>query len=365
MRSSVHRLFTAAASIALAACGKGEIEPEPAPEKPVREISEVAAADAFGTPGETVNAVAFWSHPSVNFESLLVAGGDKGLTAYNIESGEKISAAAQGPVDALSVFYSGSGAQARAYVIAGTNDRYEFYSVDNVTRALSPAPLANDAMRAGAFCAGRVGGAISLFEISKEGIAERRIETGENGVTLGNPQKIAPLNLRACHVDERAGDIVVISDDGALLRLDPKSGETFGLAFADAPPTSSALVLTTAPDQVQGGALALLDGETGVVSLFDLVDGHALGAVRVKATFDLEAVSSARAIGAGYGNYGGVYRDGALAIVTADGGAPIRLVPWNGVLGAISQPLGETVDPRAPQAADEDAPVIKIDLIEP
>ena len=360
-------LLSAAALIALAACEKGDKAPPPGPALPAVEVSEVAAADGYGEPGAKVNAVAFWSHPSVNFESLLLAATDAGVEAFAIETGEKVGAVEQGPVDALAVIYSGNGAAAEGYVVAGRPTGYEFYRVDNLTRALSPTSVASAAPRAGAFCAGRSSGAMTLYEIANDGLSRRVIEPRENGLALGDPEPVATTGGIACHVDDRTGAVIAIAADGAIKRIDPATGEAFGLAFGGANATSSTIFLMTTvePDNAAGGAIALLDGASGVISLFDLVDGHAMGAVRVKATFDLGAVAAATTIAAGYGNYGGVYRDGALAIVTNDGGAPIRLAPWNGVLDAVKQPLGENVDPRAPQSATEDVSVIEIDLIEP
>ncbi|HNR76148.1 MAG TPA: hypothetical protein PKM48_03400 [Parvularculaceae bacterium] len=367
MRIAVCPLILAASLIALSACGKGEKEPQQAPERPSIEVSEVAAADGYGAPGETVNAVAFWSHPSLTFESLLLVATDAGVEALNIETGEQVDAIAQGAVSALSVVYTGSGAGAEAYVVAGRPNGYEFYSIDNASRSLAPVKVESGAPRAGAFCAGRAGDDLALYEISNGDVSERAIDLRDSGLALGDPRKIISMRAHSCHVDDRTGDVIIIARDGGIHRLDPKTGETFGLAFGAADATATALFLMTTaePENAPGGAVGLLDGETGVISLFDLADGHALGAVRVKSTFDLEAVASATTMAAGYGNYGGVYRDGALAVVTTGDGAPIRLVPWNGVLAAISQPLGETVDPRAPQAVDDDAPVIEIDLIEP
>ncbi len=124
-----------------------------------------------------------------------------------------------------------------------------------------------------------------------------------------------------------------------------------------------------ADEAANGGAIAVLEGASGVIRLFDLADGHALGAVRIKSTFDLKAIASAKAIAFGYGNYGGVYRDGILAVVAnGEAGAeqpPIRLVPWTGVLAALQLPLGENVDPRDPSPAEADESVIDIEFIEP
>ena len=363
MRLSCSLLFSAAAFVALAGCDRAgqpdNFNPtEPAPAR------EVAAADGYGDPGDRVNAVAFWSHPSVNFEGLLFAATDDGVRAYNIETGEALSSANLPDADALAVFYDGEGPTAQGYAVARKNRAYAFIAISNVDRSLAPLAVENAASLGAAFCIGRD----TLFELSGDRLVARDIVISAGGVLLQQPRDIATTGpFKFCHVDERSNAVIVIGADGGIRRVDAANGELFGLAFGEAEATASALFLATTaePQSAPGGAVALLNGGSGVVTLFDLIDGHALGAVKVKATFDLDAIESARSIAAGYGNYGGVYRDGALAFVTNGDGPPIRLVPWNGVLDSLQLPLGENVDPRAPQATDAAESVISIELIEP
>lgn len=360
------RLTAAALTLlALAACERAPKEQPAAPAAPVVEAREVAAADAYGEAGEIVNAVAFWSHPSVNFESLLIAATGKGLKAFKIETGEAVASAGDTPASDLEVFYDGAGAEASAYAVTLAEGQYEFYAIANDAPALTMLAATNARAGASTFCVGRD----ALYEAGNGRLAARDIGLSENGVSLGAAREIADVeNIASCSVDDRSGEVFAVSGDGVIRRVDPETGEVFGIAFAaggKADASSLFLMTTPEPDNAKGGAVAVLDGETGAISLYDLADGHALGSVRVKSTFDLDAVASAKTIAAGYGNYGGVYRDGALAVVTAGDGAPIRLVPWNGVLSALQSPLGENVDPRNPAPAAEEEDVIDIELIEP
>ncbi len=352
--------------LTMSAC---EREKNAEPAGPAIEVKEVAAADGYGGAGARINAVAFWSHPSVNFESLVLAATDAGVDVYSIESGERSGGVALGAVSSISTVYAGTGAAAQGYLIAARGAGYDFYAIGNATGAMSPTPVESGATGTGKFCAGRSGNGLALYEFGGDTLAARAISISATGVSLGDPAPLATIaDISACHVDDRSGSIIAIGGDGAIRRLDPKTGESFGLAFsAGGRPSSSALILMTTaePENAAGGAIAVLDGESGVVSLFDIRDGHALGAVRIKSTFDLDAVASATSIAAGYANYGGVYRDGALAVVSAGDGAPIRLVPINGVLDALSLTPGENVDPRAPQAEAADERVIEIEFEQP
>lgn len=333
--------------------------------------AEVAAADAFGPAGEAVADVAFWSHPSVNFESRLLATVGPRVVAYNIETGEEESTGlVDGPAGAIGVFYDGVGAAAQGYALVSNGLGYSAFAIDNKTAALIPVPVAGPDGAASRFCVGRRAGGAALYEVGAASLDRRAITIGSQDLVIGAPQPLAAIERAlSCAVDDRSGAVIAVSADGAVRRIDPETGASFGLTVAEGfQPASAAIVLMTVAegDDASGGAIALLDGAAGAISLFDLADGHALGVIRVKSTFDLEGVKAATAISAGAGNYGGVYRDGALAVI-ADGDQtpPIRLVPWNGVLGALQLPLGENVDPRTPAPVTEDETVIDIGFIEP
>lgn len=357
------------AALALAACERAE-SPGPEPAAPVADIREVAAADAYGEAGERVNAVAFWSHPTVNFQGLVISSTEVGLKAYDIESGALVAASLNtGETGGVSVIYEGA-APSTSYAIAAAGAGYVARAIDNKTRSFEPVDVEMAAPRTGAFCVGRRGDAFAVYEVGDAGIALREMTVGEAHISIGDPRPFATGNsIASCHVDDRDGAIITVGKDGAIRRIDPETGESFGLALIEGMMADgSALLLSTgvADGPKQGGAVVVLDGESGLFRVVDLADGQALGMARVKSTFDLEAVASAKAIAIGSGNYGGVYRDGILAVVAdVEDAAPIRLVPWNGVLAALQLPLGENVDPRNPSPKAEDESVIDIELIEP
>ncbi len=360
--------FLGLSLLALAACGGPKPAAPDAP-APVIDVREVAAADGYGDGGDNVTAIAFWSHPSVNFESLLLASTDKGLKAFNIETGDQV-AMSEGPAAAaLAVAYSGTGPAAQGYAVTQSAGAYHFYAIGNDAPSLTPLTTGNPAAGSAAFC---VSGT-TLYEAGDNKLTARDLSLTAKTAAIGAARQVASVDgVVACHVEDRSGDVITISKDGAIKRVTPSSGESFGLTLVDGlMADASAVVLTTTPEpeSAAGGAIAVLDGKNAIIRLFDLVDGHALGAVRIKATFDLDEIISARTISAGYGNYGGVYRDGALAVVTAGvtagAGAPIRLVPWNGVLAALSLPIGETVNPRDPHPAGKDEGVLSIEFQQP
>jgi hypothetical protein len=82
-----------------------------------------------------------------------------------------------------------------------------------------------------------------------------------------------------------------------------------------------------------------------------------LNAIEIKASFDVEGVASASALGVGSGNFGAAYRDGVLALATSGDAPSLRLAPYNSVMEALGVKIGPSRDPRGAsqesQAADD------------
>lgn len=354
-----------AAAAVLAACERKPDGPVPDPGVAAPTVADVAAADAYGAPGEAVADVAFWSHPSVAFESLLVAATADSIAAYRIETADPAFMIPDG-ADDIDVLYAGEGASAQGYLLAASNGAYRLYAINQDGAGFTPVAIANADAGGGVFCAGG-GASAAVYEASGRKLSARALTIAADGAGLGAARALADIpNAIGCNVDPLTDEIIAVSSDGAIRRVDSRTGAVFGLALPqNAAPSSSGLAAGRNETGEAQGQVALLDAASGVVSLFDANDGHALGAVRIRATFDLEAVATASVIAVGSANYGGVYRDGALAVVTSGDGAPVRLVPWNGVMGALSLPVAAAIDPRAPEGPAAEEGVISIEVIEP
>lgn len=353
------------AAFALAACGRNAETPAPAPEPSTPEFQEVAAADSFGAPGERVMDVAFWSHPAVAFESLLIAATRDKVSAYRLETGEarfEIS----GGAERIDVFYAGEGQKAVGYLLASGDGADRLYAIDQDGSGFKQLSIATSGGLAREHCLGN-GASPELYELTADLVSMRSVRIVANGAEFSSPSSIADVSgAIACSVNPLANEVIVTSEDGSIRRVDPSSGAIFSLALPqDLKPIAAALATGRNETDETVAQIVLLDAGGAMLRLFDSKDGHAIGAVRVKATFDLEAVETATRIKIGSANYGGVYRDGALAIVTEGDGAPVRLVPWNGVMGALSIPVAAVVDPRIPGGESAEDSVISIEVIEP
>jgi hypothetical protein len=337
-------LFCLAALALVAACGKRQ-ESVPAPQ-PVVEARDVVTADVYGEAGSNVRAVAFWSHPSVTFASLVVTGGPDGLRAYGVEEGEEVARVDTIAAEEIAIGYRGEGAEAQGIVAVETADAFAFYAIDNTTRAFQSLPAMMANRPANGFC---FDGA-TLYRATNDGLAATSLAV-EGGAVVAKGERASALDggFIACAVDQTSGGVVAISSTGALYRISSagaitKIAETTlknadGLAYFER----------------EGAArIATLEGETGVVRIFDAADGHAEGAIRLAASFDYPGADQAASLAVSFGNLGGVYRDGAIALVAeGDDGAPVRAAPWNSVLKALQLADLPPIDPRAPLRRNE------------
>jgi hypothetical protein len=349
--------------LALASCGRDAAD-APAPE-PIAPVG-VAASDETSL-AAPANGLAFWMHPNVAFNSLLIAASADGLAAYNIEDGAAVSSVPGVNVFGVAVSYLGLGPTATGVVAAFQPDAsaFAFYRIDNGARNFAPlsgAPAIRGAVRG--FCFGRGDGVEtpSLYVVQRGKILVFNFEAQDGGLApAANIAMDAPDDLVACAVDSD-GALLTASTAGAIFRLDGE--DSFKTPFAVAPigdVGGLAVIAATAPegDTPEGeepaayGQIALLDKTTGLVHLFDRTDGHALGAVAIQATDEIDGVAAAAAMGASGANFGGLYRNGLIALST-DGAAAARFIPLNGVANALALEAGAPVNPRGKVAPDED-----------
>lgn len=364
---SVMRLSLAFGALALAcACGK-KTESEPAtPAAAPAQISEVKAIDEFGPLSARINDLDFWVHPGVPFNGMAIAATDVGLVALNIEDGAEVGRVEGFKASGVEVVYENvfslapdeGAAGAQGLIIAYDADAkaFRFISIDNATRELKSLPtLSQGEIEADAFCAGPQYRAPTRVVVLR-GAQLRTMETieGAGGVreaVFSDPSALADEAL-GCVISKASGDLYVLLKDGRIQRDVMASGareESFATSGAAAPKGVGYALNGIASDGDESdccGQLFVLDGADASLGVVDIDDGAPLGALKLAASFDIEAVAEATAMGIGYGNYGGVYRDGAIALATNGANPVIRLAPLNGAMQALGVAMGETKNPR-------------------
>ncbi|HXI87779.1 MAG TPA: hypothetical protein VNH64_09995, partial [Parvularculaceae bacterium] len=341
--------------------------------------AEITVSDqlaAFDTP---INAVAFWTHPKIPFNGLALVATDKALVALNIEDGAEVARIDGIAAKGVSVAYTGYGADAWGYAAVETGGQsaaIALYAIDNVSRTLTPVAMTPIPVASGdrGFCIGRdeAGKGLLLHIMRADGWSTIPIAIASDGASVGGRKSAAfGGGLLSCAADDLDTSFFATAPGGAVVHVD-KNGVAGGAPFARTPMSAPAglgivlngLIEGGPTDECCGEAL-VLDGETGGVYVFDHDDGKPLGLVTIKASFDVDGVAKATAIGVGTGNFGGVYRDGVVAIGTAGEKPAVRLVPVNSVLDALGVKFGEAADRRMLNPHDEEETGFPINIPPP
>ncbi|MEM9168787.1 MAG: hypothetical protein AAGC56_03960 [Pseudomonadota bacterium] len=399
------RLTIAAALAAAAVAGCDALTPDDAADgaatdaPPASEAGEAADGQPGAQPGApavvdaaivqaqiggfegAISGAAFWSHPGVPFNGLVVAVDAGGIKAFNVEDGAPVSAVDEPGLDGVAVGYLGVGAPAAGYAVSrrpATGD-FAVFAIDNATRALTArASSIGAGGPVDAFCLGRDGApdaGLALHAFGDGTLTTYGLAEGSDGLaataTFTRP---APAGVVSCAVDDADGGIFALDGTGAVVRFDAsgEAAEPFATTPAARPSGLAVALNGLVPGGDTGqccGQVLVLDGADGVLHVYDRETGAAVGAARIDPSFDVAAVEAASGLGVGYGNYGGALRDGAVAHVTTDDdGAPaLKLTPYAGVLNAIDLAYGAPAKPRGTPADDDAEEGFAIDLpaIEP
>ena len=373
------RIFGILGLILLAACSRESEQADVQPREEIEPIAvaNVAAIDELGGFDESITGISFWRHPNLAFESLMIVASGSNLTSYDIEDGVSVNTVSLASPTGVSVSYQGSGADAVGVVatVDQASSQLEFFTVDNIDRTFQARETLFDTPDAiTGFCLGRQNSTtdIALHILRAGEIVSYDLAISDAGIRAETPARIEVSGaLIDCVVDDLTGVVFAISSSGEVYRVE--EGATSLTPFIETGATSSAAIGLSfsglndqAPTDECCGQLAVLNSDDGNIYLYDRHDGHALGRVQITASFDVAAVTSATVMGLGYGNFGGAYRGGVLVVATADTPPVLRLAPWNGILNAITQPIGTPANPRvlSPQS-EEDPAAISLEILEP
>lgn len=361
-----------AALLAATACGEQTNAPDAVAAAQAPDPVGVIASDAVSNLSAAPTGIDFWTHPNVSFNSLLIVASESGLASYNIEDGGEVSRAPGVSLRGVAVSYIGYGPLAAGIAAAydETRSAFQFYGVDNVTRLfvpLSGGPTLRGAVRG--FCMGRAAkspdptlfviqrGEMTIYNVTPaiDGDRPGIVISGETGLPI-------PETAMACAVDN-AGAAYILGDDGKIFRVDSENSfdAPFAMAFANDDAEIAFLGAAPSEDNPSAqGQIAALNRDTGIIEFFDAEDGRALGAIKIDAGDEIEAVTQSVAIGASGANLGGLYRDGAIALGVAGDTPAVRLIPANGAANALDMPALAPANPRghAPRREEEDSGLI-------
>jgi len=378
------------ALLAIAACDRGSLS-DNAPTETTASVPTsgysiekkfVAATDEIGAGLNGVSSVAFWSHPGINFNSLVIAGHEDGITAFNIEDGAEVTNVTGFKVLDIAVSYIGLGPTAIGYLAVVTDDSenpMRFYEINNEDRSfkLLSTIFVAQTDETTALCLGSLSDQDNLVAVQSfaKGTTFFPLRFSTAGVSTQGGFS-STLGTVDCAVNSLNQIAYSITPNGDLIKFSATQNGTqtsellIGMAVKD--PKAMDISIRTNEEGLTNTILIVLNS-TGFAQLFEITgdDSYAIGSIGMRDTFDVIALETATSLAIGFGNYGGIYREGILAFVDGNdsenaGGAPIKLAPWTGVVKELNLPVGGHVSPRGQiPALDEDEAVISIDLIQP
>ncbi len=354
----------------LAACDRAadETTPEaaqaPAQTEAPAATARVEAVISDELPGISAAAtgLAFWEHPSMPFNSLLIVANQDGVVAYNMENGSEVSRVDGFSAEGAAVSYFGLGARAAgiaAFIDAGAG-AFRLFGVDNETRAFLPlegAPAITGEVRD--FCFGRSpkGATPTLFIVQETGVQFYNLAADADGVAVSAEGVIdTPGNLMRCAVDQE-GALTLLADNGAVFRLDSDQAFEAPLAKAEIEQPGDIAVVRSMVGEGEDAAvkeqILVLDVADGALHVFNRDSGRPLGIVAYKGTDALSGVDRANVLGVSSANLGALYRNGILAFAAQGEEGPIvRITPASSLANALSLEVGEAVSPRGEKTGE-------------
>ena len=127
--------------VAIAGCEPAAERPDQPPALKTPAI-DVLAIDELPGIGLDTTGLAFWAHPNVAFNALLIVASADGLISYHMEDGSEFARIDDITAQGVGVSYFGRGTDARGVVAAyDTNAQaFRMFEIDNLTRQFEAIP---------------------------------------------------------------------------------------------------------------------------------------------------------------------------------------------------------------------------------
>ncbi len=355
----------------LSGCERNEAN-APSATAPVEQV-EISASDRLSDLSTTTTGIAFWSHPNVAFNSLVIVASQDGITSYNVEDASEVSRIPAVNAQGAAVSYLGLGAQARGLLVFFDIDAsaFKIHAIDNGSRSFQPVggeiPV-RGALRG--FCFGRAIDKQSpvLFALQKGEMTRYAIEVeGDTLTASAGVTQAIPDDVQSCTIDGIGGAALIARSNGEIYRM---ADDGPGVLVVNTGITNigdvAVLLSKNTEENAQSvsGLIIALNRETGELHIFNRENGQPISGVTVMAEdVDSEygefiAVDAGDVMGVASANLGGLYRDGvmALGVGNADTEQPavVHLIPVNALKNVLNLPESEPVNPRGRIAEPED-----------
>ncbi len=381
----IFTITLAAASIMLAACSDNP--PEQTPDNPTAsqpvetadKVVSVATTDEPITLDTPATGIAFWEHPSVNYEGMVIAATADGLVAHTLEDRLQVTQTPLFEARALTLTYRATpSTDAPDQAFAATYDvdagEVVLYGINNMSRRFDEIiRLPQDMPRALCLITtprpqGPHGsGELRLITAGADGVTIQSITLPDEGAGISflqaapQPDDLSKQPAVDCAVDLIAGSVYLLFSDGRISRYD---GDRLSTLVDNPGADDLALVRFVVSDDDgdrEEVLLILLEAETGILTLLNPETGKRQGQVRLGAFDETVGTERANLVAAAPGNFGGIYRFGAVALASRGDVPAVRLTPVTALGRALGLSLKDGANTR-PGDRSQPADAATVDL---
>lgn len=291
--------------------------------------------------------LAFWEHPSLPFEGMVIAATENGLFAHQPEGKEAETIVSTFRAHGAALTYlpgplfvdepdtANRVMSAQALFVSYDLDQsaYRFFGIDNISGILTEdflsLPVRTQRSKPADFCLMAAQGEetalrFTLVALEADAVSVYRFAQTASAVGGQRPWSIAsetyPTSLTAlsCANDPGTDRLLILDDVGTVHGFNPATGITNPLFDTGIEGAAGLGVHRRGLAETAAGDLEKLtfvvDSTSGQVTLFRLPDGAPVGAIKLTA-FDVnEGVIETSALAVASGNFGGLYRAGVVAL---------------------------------------------------
>ncbi len=331
----------------------------------------VATTDEPITLPAPANGIAFWSHPDIPFHGLVIAATPKGVFSHTLEGDEQLedqtgSAASINAKGAALAYFpkDDKSLNAKATAVFSTfdenNQAFRFFTIDNASREFSENILSipySDNFTQFCLSSNSAKNAIDIYILDQSKLTIHTLaKLPDGGFDLGEKEVRQIPDLQSCAVAPitkngsvqnvygitKAGNIVRLPSGDVVANTEIMNGHL--AIFSSKKDPENPLSGSTIVNQ-----FFVLDEESAKIHILDSDSGALLGIISLEDYDEVKGVTGASSIAAGSGNFGGLYRAGALALASStDNDQPaIRLTPFLAIARTLNLEVGTPVSLRS------------------
>ncbi|MCI5048150.1 MAG: hypothetical protein MRY59_11670 [Aquisalinus sp.] len=347
-------------------------------ERPSPVQQTIPTTDELGTFDTPVSGLTVWEHPDVIFESLvLAANGAAGIIAVNFE--QEAVASLPGTFETgLALSYLPDG-QTSAGIIAAYDESagmlrfvdLEAGPVSFVEWDITGETEQLATLRPLCFGKSANNDRLSLFAIDAAGDLSRSfVSLNGKALQITPATSLGRSDVTTCASNDVTGETYFLRANGSVEVANAFAETVSFEPFTDLPGGEAVELATALRAENVGYLLAMVSSEIAsgpyVIYAYALSEAQAVGQFTLGEFSEITAVETISAFTADASNFGGLYREGAIAIVEGNDTFTLKLASWSAVSNILDLQQTDRLDRRdiGVRPASEDGEELLLQLPE-